>query len=67
MGEHLNDDAMEAYAMGKVGPDTVQIKEHLASCADCTEHLRETQDFVDAMRSAAALHRALERGRALHA
>ena len=53
--QHASDDRLERYAMQTL-PDSESrpLEEHLVMCQSCRERLDETEQYVAAMRSAAA-------------
>ena len=62
---HLDAEDLEKYAMGKSSPvESETIEEHLLTCDDCRHRLRESDDFLLALRSASAQ---LRRNEIIHA
>jgi hypothetical protein len=52
---HLTEDALEAYAMGKLAdPEAETFEEHLLLCAGCQDRLQEMDEFVASFKVAAA-------------
>jgi hypothetical protein len=53
--EHATDDTLERYAMrSPPAPESERLEEHLLVCAGCQDRLTATDQYVAAMRSAAA-------------
>lgn len=53
--QHLSDlaDVAELYCMNRLpGQEAAAVEEHILQCPDCAQFLEETQQFVDALRSA---------------
>jgi hypothetical protein len=45
------EDAAERYLLGRmVGPEAEHYEDHYITCRLCTEHLEETQLFIEACR-----------------
>lgn len=56
--DHLSDDTLELYSLGTLpDPELVPVEEHLLICSSCQDRLRETDEYVQAMREAAAEYR----------
>jgi hypothetical protein len=55
MIEHISDHDLERYYLGMVVKEVelAALEEHILGCAACARTAEETQDYVDAMRSAA--------------
>ena len=52
LGPHLLEPELEAYSMGTLSEDRMDVfEEHLLACADCQDRLLEIESFVNAMRS----------------
>ena len=52
---HASDELLESYAMGSLAePELGEVEEHLLACSHCQQQLKETDDYVAAMRDAAA-------------
>lgn len=52
---HASEEALERHAMGELGePDVANLEEHLLVCSRCQSRLRFLDEFVAAMRKAAA-------------
>jgi hypothetical protein len=52
---HPPEHSLEQYAMGTLpGPEIGPLQRHLLICGDCRNRLRETDEYVTAMRAAAA-------------
>src|ERR1035438_7941822 len=50
---HVDAEALEQYSMGTSSAEmTTLIEEHLLTCGECQERLRETDDYLLAMRTA---------------
>ena len=53
--EHISEDALERYAMRTLPePELAVLEEHLLICAECRQRLQATEQYVAAMREAAA-------------
>lgn len=53
-GRHLQEEQLEAYTMGTIPADeAAELEEHLLTCQACRDHLRETDEYVQAMQRAA--------------
>jgi anti-sigma factor RsiW len=53
--EHVTDDTLERYAMRFLpAPESDRLEEHLLICSACRDRLTATEEYVAAMRSAAA-------------
>jgi hypothetical protein len=53
--KHAGEEVLERYSMGTLrGGDLASLEEHLFICTVCQERLRETDQYVQAMRAAAA-------------
>lgn len=51
--KHPSEDALEEYALGLLAEeDAAELEEHLLVCASCQDRLRETDEFIAAMREA---------------
>jgi hypothetical protein len=52
--EHVSDDALENYHLGKVaeGSELAPLEEHLLGCPYCAERAEKTAQYVDALRAA---------------
>lgn len=54
-GRHPDEEILESYAMGTAaGAKLAPIEEHLLVCADCQDRLADLDEFLAAMREAAA-------------
>jgi anti-sigma factor RsiW len=54
--DHLSDEALERYSLGTLSKQkTIPLEEHLMVCAACRARLKETDDYVAAMRMALTL------------
>jgi anti-sigma factor ChrR (cupin superfamily) len=52
---HVNDDTLERYAMWSLqSPESERLEEHLLICAECRDLLQSTNEYVAAMKEAAA-------------
>lgn len=52
--EHIREEALELYAMGRLGdPQAAELEEHILFCTDCQEALERVDDFILAFRVAA--------------
>lgn len=52
--EHISEEALELYAMGRLGdPQAAELEEHILFCTDCQEALERVDDFILAFRVAA--------------
>src|SRR5262245_2556529 len=52
---HMDAEDLERYSMGNSSPEESEsIDEHLLTCEDCRDRLRETDEYVRAMRTTAA-------------
>lgn len=52
--EHISDEALERYAMGRLQePEAAELEEHILCCAACQEALEQTDEFIMAFRTAA--------------
>jgi anti-sigma factor RsiW len=53
---HFPDESLERYSMATLRDDAEAgpLEEHLLTCAACQERLKATDEFVAAMRAAAA-------------
>ncbi|HEY3443640.1 MAG TPA: zf-HC2 domain-containing protein [Paludibaculum sp.] len=52
--DHIPDEALEQYAMGKLPESEVaSLEEHLLICLDCQYRLDAMDEYVAAMRAAA--------------
>jgi hypothetical protein len=61
--QHASDDEFESYAMLTLPePEAERLEEHLLVCAECSGRLQSTDEFVAAMRAAAAKMRSSGRG-----
>jgi len=50
---HVPEDALEQYAMGKLGSDeAAPLEEHLLICPRCLQRLDETEDYIRVIRAA---------------
>jgi hypothetical protein len=55
ISSHVEDDLLEHYAMNALAESKLaQVEEHLLLCSSCQDRLTETEDFLLAIRSAAA-------------
>ena len=64
---HLSSDEMEAYSLGRSSDaDLEKVEEHLLICERCQNELALTDQFIRAMKSAAAALRTGKRLRAIH-
>src|SRR5215471_4417347 len=53
--QHISDEALERYAMGTLGLDSVgEVEEHLLGCPSCQGRLVEADEFLALFRTAAA-------------
>lgn len=53
--EHISEESLESYALGSLSePLVTGLEEHLLICPACQDKLREFDDYVAAMRGAAA-------------
>jgi anti-sigma factor RsiW len=53
--EHVTEDDLERYAMRTLSaPESDHLEEHVLICQSCRDRLESTDEFVAAMRSAAA-------------
>jgi anti-sigma factor RsiW len=53
--EHVSEDDLERYAMRTLpAPESDRLEEHLLVCQSCRDRLKATDEYVAAMRSAAA-------------
>jgi hypothetical protein len=53
--EHASEDDLERYAMRTLpAPESECMEEHCLICAECRDRLESTDQYVSAMRSAAA-------------
>ncbi|HOK47780.1 MAG TPA: zf-HC2 domain-containing protein [Bryobacteraceae bacterium] len=53
--DHISEHALEEYSRGTLSEEeTESLEEHLLVCPDCQDRLAETDEFVGAMRDAAA-------------
>jgi hypothetical protein len=60
---HVDAEALEQYSMGTSSAErTTLIEEHLLTCGECQERLRETDDYLLAMRTASEQLRRDARG-----
>lgn len=51
--DHIPEDLLEGYAMGKVSAlDRAPLEEHLLICPACQTHLEETAEYIRLVRSA---------------
>jgi hypothetical protein len=56
--EHISEETLEQYSLGVLPEDEEQgVEEHLLICPDCQRQLTETDQYVQAMRAAAAEYR----------
>ena len=56
MGDHISAADLERYAMGILqGCELAAVDEHLLVCQACQDALKEVDDFITAMRTAASL------------
>lgn len=54
--QHPSEEALERYAMGRVGPGEGEpLEEHLLVCESCQARLTETDQYILAMRDAAQM------------
>ena len=54
-GEHLSQDLIERYAMGKLSEqDEGPVEEHLLLCESCRRQVEEMDDFLRGFRLATA-------------
>jgi len=52
-GTHPSDEALELYSLGRLSEEEApQIEEHVLVCEDCQSRLKETDEYVAAMRQA---------------
>ena len=52
---HPNEDSLEEYILGRLDEQlTRKLELHLGGCAQCTERMKETRDYVQAMQAALA-------------
>lgn len=50
---HIDDDALEAYSLGRLGDaESAPVEEHLLVCAECRERLAGWDEYITAMRRA---------------
>jgi hypothetical protein len=62
--EHISEDDLERYAMRSLpAPESVRLEEHLLICHPCQDRLRETDEYVAAMKAAAGKIRQEKQGR----
>jgi len=55
MQRHIDEDVLEAYALGKLKDDGLtQVEEHLLLCVPCQDQLRKVETFIKALRGVAA-------------
>jgi anti-sigma factor RsiW len=60
--QHLIDDSLEQYVLLTLPESDLQaVEEHLLTCAKCRRRLQETEEYIAAMRLAAARLREPER------
>lgn len=53
--DHVSEHALEEYSRGTLSEEeTERLEEHLLVCPDCQDRLADTDEFVGAMRDAAA-------------
>jgi anti-sigma factor RsiW len=53
--QHVSEDDLERYAMRTLpAPEVETLEEHLLNCSACRDRLTEADEYVAAMRSAAA-------------
>lgn len=54
---HISDDDLERYYLGLVTGESelAILEEHLLVCAECVDRMKETQDYVDAIRAGMTL------------
>jgi hypothetical protein len=55
--DHTSDDVLEQYALGN--PVPAEVEEHLLICSTCLDRLDVVDEFIAAMRAAAARYRGL--------
>ena len=55
--QHIPNEDLEKYHLGMVTDESElgALEEHLLVCSLCVKHAEEAQDYVDAMRAAAAI------------
>jgi hypothetical protein len=59
---HMDAEDLERYSMGNTTlEESESIEKHLLTCEDCRDHLRETDDYLLAMRTSSARLRRDER------
>jgi hypothetical protein len=52
--QHAADDTLERYAMWTLpGPEVESLEEHLLICAGCRDRLKDTDEYVAAVKAAA--------------
>ena len=52
---HPEEEELERYALGTLADaEAGAVEEHLLTCEDCRQRLAETDDYVQALRQAAA-------------
>lgn len=56
--DHVSDDVLEQYALGNLVP--AEVEKHLLICSTCLDRLGEVDEFIAAMRAAAARCRGLK-------
>ena len=62
--EHISEDDLERYAMRSLpARDSERLEEHLLICHRCQDRLRETDEYVAAMKAAAGKIRQEDQGR----
>lgn len=50
---HIDDDALEAYSLGRLADtDAAPVEEHLLVCAECQDRLAGWDEYIAAMRGA---------------
>lgn len=50
---HPSDDALELYSLGRLRPsEAAAIEEHILICAECRQRLKDSDEYVAAMRQA---------------
>ena len=53
--QHATDDTLERYSMRTLpAPEVESLEEHLLICSECRDRLESTEQYVAAMRAAAA-------------
>lgn len=54
-GDHFTEEAIEEYCFNRLSEQTTAaFEEHLLACGECTERLREREEFISCIRKALA-------------